>query len=66
MSYFYVYVLIPGSKKDVGQRVHQLMAPHHSEFEVEEYETECDCTYNRDPFDPDCEQCCGTGSYFST
>jgi hypothetical protein len=43
MAHFFVYVLVSGSTKDVRQRVFHLMAHYNNEFEVEEYETDCDC-----------------------
>jgi hypothetical protein len=66
MAHFLTYVLVSGSTKDVRERVRFLMTPYHNEFEVEEYETECDCAGQDQTPDPDCEDCGGTGKYFTT
>jgi hypothetical protein len=66
MAHFFVYVLVSGSTKDVRQRVFHLMAPYNNEFEVEEYEADCDCNWPRKAPDPDCEVCGGTGRHFTT
>jgi hypothetical protein len=66
MSYFTAYVLVSGSTGYVTRRVRHLMTPYHNEFEVEEYETECDCNWQREAPNPDCEDCGGTGKYLTT
>lgn len=66
MSYYFAYVLAPNGTKDVENRVHSLMAKFHNDFEVERYETECCCDWPGGKFDPDCEECRGTGKYLTT
>ena len=66
MSYFITYALVSSNTNDVKRSVFQLMEPYDNEYEVEEYETECMCDCGRDEFDPDCEQCAGTGVYRTT
>jgi hypothetical protein len=64
MAHFFVYVLVSGSTIDLRRRVHYLMAPYHNEFEVEEYETECEGDCRRDESDRDCGAC--NGRYLTT
>ena len=66
MSNFAAYVLVSGSTGGVHRRVHHLMAPFNNDFEVEEYETECDCIEQGQAPDPDCENCSGTGKHLTT
>jgi hypothetical protein len=66
MSHFTAYVLVSGSTCRVIERVGHLMAPYDNDFEVEEYETECDCNWQREGYDPHCEVCGGTGRYITT
>lgn len=66
MAHFSVYVLVSDTTMDVRQEVHHLMAPYHNEFEVREYETDCKCDFGKDGFDPNCEDCGGTGKYLTT
>ena len=66
MSRFTAYVLVSGSTNYVRGRVSYLMAPYDDAFEVEEYETECDCIGHRPAPDPDCEDCGGSGKYLTT
>lgn len=66
MSYYFAYFLVPCGTEDVENRVHSLMAKFHNDFEVEQYETECDCDLLREVPDPDCEMCGGTGKCLTT
>jgi hypothetical protein len=66
MPHFPVYVLVSDTTMDVRQEVHHLMEAYHNEFEVEEYETDCYCDSGKDAFDPNCEDCRGTGKYLTT
>lgn len=66
MSYYFTYVLVPCGTKDVEHRVHSLMAKFHNDLQVEQYETECFCDRPGEGFDPDCEECRGTGKYLTT
>ena len=66
MSNFAAYVLVSGSTGSVHRRVHHLMAPFNNDFEVEEYETECNCIVHGQAPDPDCEDCGGTGKHLTT
>ncbi|MGO9570624.1 MAG: hypothetical protein ACLP5H_24095 [Desulfomonilaceae bacterium] len=42
------------------------MAPYDNAFEVEEYETECDCIGQGQAPDPNCEDCGGIGKHLTT
>src|SRR5208337_5367921 len=66
MSHFSAHVLISGSTKYVRERDSYLMAPYDNAFEVEEYETKCDCVGKGQAPDPDCEECGGTGRLLTT
>jgi hypothetical protein len=66
MSHFSAYILVSGSTNYVRGRVSHLMAPYDNAFEVEEYETECDCIGHGQAPDPDCEDCGGTGKHLTT
>jgi hypothetical protein len=66
MSKKSVYVLVHPYTIDVVKKALQLMAPYHNDFEVEPYETDCDCLSESGAPDPDCEDCTGTGVHMTT
>jgi hypothetical protein len=43
--YLIAYVLVPSGTEDIDQYIEKVMAHYHNEWEVEEYEKECDCVW---------------------
>jgi hypothetical protein len=68
MSHFYILTLVSqdsigiiSSKKEIENKVGDLMQPYDENMESEEHEEACSCGN-----DPKCGECKGTGIYKST
>lgn len=73
MSHFYTLVLVPQNslgaitnRKEIENKIADLMEQYSENKEVEEYDTECSCVNSDSVADKECESCKGTGVYKTT